>query len=69
MKTKKATKKTRLKKDDTVRGREIWEAVDRAANSAPQWAKAHVKEVSVKNARAIFVRLCDRHEMLFRPPS
>lgn len=36
--------KTRILRDEsTAVGREVWQAVDRAANQAPDWMKSHVK--------------------------
>lgn len=33
-----------LRNESTEFGRQVWKAVDRAANAAPEWMKAHVRE-------------------------
>lgn len=33
-----------LRNESTEFGREVWRAVDKAANAAPEWMKAHVRE-------------------------
>lgn len=52
----------RLRDESTEEGRKIWQAIDRAADRAPDWAKERVRESFARKTKSAGEQGPDREQ-------